>query len=74
VAKTVLDKYFNDAEGNKKPWLFPQLVNITRRWMSSCVTIKDNAFIQMLMMTERSHLLPNVFIIHWLAARPGRLN
>jgi len=55
VAKTVLDKYFNDAEGNKKPWLFPQLVNITRRWMSSCVTIKDNAFIQMLMMTERSH-------------------
>jgi len=55
VAKTVLDKYFNDADGNKRPWLFPQLVNITRRWMSSCVTIKDNAFIQMLMMTERSH-------------------
>jgi len=55
VAKTVLDKYFNDAEGNKRPWLFPQLVHITRRWMSSCVTIKDNAFIQMLMMTEKSH-------------------
>jgi type III restriction enzyme len=55
VAKTVLDKYFNDADGNKRPWLFPQLVNITRHWMFSCVTIKDNAFIQMLMMTEKSH-------------------
>lgn len=55
LARTVLDKYFNDADGNNKPWLFPQLVNIARQWIKQCVTIKDNAFIQMLLITENSH-------------------
>jgi type III restriction enzyme len=55
VAKTVLDKYFSDAEGNAKQWLFPQLITISRQWLNQCVTIKDNAFIQMLLMTENAH-------------------
>jgi type III restriction enzyme len=73
VAKTVLDKYFNDTDGNKRPWLFPQLVNITRRWMSSCVTIKDNAFIQMLMMTENAHFAAERIYNSLVGAHAGQV-
>ena len=55
LAKTVLDKYFNETDGNIKPWLFPQLINIAREWISRCVTIKDDAFIQMLLIAENRH-------------------
>jgi type III restriction enzyme len=55
IAKTMMDKYFNEDD-NRRPWLFPQLVNITKEWMKECVTIKDDAFIQMLLLTENKHL------------------
>ena len=54
IAKTTLDKYFSETD-NQRPWLFPQLVDIARDWMGKCVTMKDNAFIQMLAMTENNH-------------------
>ena len=37
--------------------VIPQLVNITREWMKECVKIKDDAFIQMLLLTENTILL-----------------
>jgi type III restriction enzyme len=55
LAKAVLEKYFNETEGNLKPWLFPRLVNIAGRWIKECVTIKDNAFIQLLLLAENRH-------------------
>lgn len=47
--------YFKDKEGNLKPWLFPQLLDITRRWLAECVTCKDNTFPQLLLLSETSH-------------------
>lgn len=55
IAKRALQKYFTDDEGAVKSWYFPQLVEITRRWMAECVTLKDNAFIQLLMLAETAH-------------------
>lgn len=52
LARLVLEKYFRDAEGNPRLWLFPQLVGIARRWMTECVRLKDNAFPQMLLLAE----------------------
>lgn len=63
LAKLTLDRYFRDESGlpsdgadrttrGDKPWLFPQVLAITRRWIRECVTLKDNAFIQMLMLGE----------------------
>ncbi|MFI5247579.1 MAG: restriction endonuclease subunit R, partial [Nitrospirales bacterium] len=52
LANLVLEKYFKDGDGNTKPWLFPQLLEITRRWRMECVTCKDNAFPQMLLMGQ----------------------
>lgn len=58
LAKRLLDRYFHapDADGQpgaERPWLFPRLVEITRRWTNECVTLKDDAFIGLLAMGSR---------------------
>jgi type III restriction enzyme len=55
LASLVLEKYFRDDDGNAKPWLFPQLLNIARRWRTECLTCKDNAFPQMLLLAAFAH-------------------
>ena len=52
IAKRTLEKYFRDDEGNDKPWLFPQLLSITKRWLSECVTFKDDTFLQLMLLIE----------------------
>lgn len=56
LSRRVLDKYFRDNEGQMKPWLFPQILAITKRWMAECLTCKDNTFPQMLILAELSHV------------------
>ena len=55
LAKLTLEKYFRDDDGNDKPWLFPQLLNIAKRWLAECVTLKDNTFPQLLLLIEFAH-------------------
>ena len=52
IAKEVLERFFRDEEGNNKPWLFPQILEITREWIRNCLTLKDNTFPQMLLLTR----------------------
>ncbi len=49
LARHVLNTYFCDDDGNVKQWLFPQLLDITKHWLKECVVLKDNTFIQMLL-------------------------
>ncbi len=37
-----MEKYFRDDDGNDKPWLFPQVLAITKRWLAEYVTFKDH--------------------------------
>ena len=55
LAKLTLEKYFRDDEGNDRPWLFPQLLGITKRWLEECVTCKDNTFPQLLLLIQFAH-------------------
>jgi type III restriction enzyme len=55
LAKLTLEKYFRDDDGSDKPWLFPQLLGIARRWLAECVTLKDNTFPQLLLLIEFAH-------------------
>jgi type III restriction enzyme len=55
LAKLTLEKYFRDDDGNDKPWLFPQLLDIAKRWLAECVTLKDNTFPQLLLLIEFAH-------------------
>jgi type III restriction enzyme len=55
LAKLTLEKYFNDDEGSSKPWLFPQLLSITKQWLNECVVLKDNVFPQLLLLVQFAH-------------------
>jgi len=55
LAKLTLEKYFRDDNGNDKPWLFPQLLGIAKRWLAECVTLKDNTFPQLLLLIAFAH-------------------
>ena len=68
LAKLTLEKYFR-LDGEKttaeigphrfdpdvQGWLFPQVLAIARQWLSECVTCKDNAFPQLLLLIEFAH-------------------
>ncbi len=55
LAKLTLEKYFRDDDDNDKPWLFPQLLGIAKRWLSECVNLKDGTFPQLLLLKEFAH-------------------
>jgi type III restriction enzyme len=41
IAKRILDQFFNVAD-DKRPWLFPKLVNICTEWIQQRVVIRDD--------------------------------
>jgi type III restriction enzyme len=51
LAKRVLDTYFTDDGGGARPWLFPDLLGIAKRWMDERLVCHDGAFKQMLLLT-----------------------
>jgi type III restriction enzyme len=55
LSKQTLETYFRDDDGNDKPWLFPQLLRISKLWLAECVTYKDNTFAQLLLLIQRRH-------------------
>jgi type III restriction enzyme len=55
ITKRVLDKYFRVADDAPQPWLFPQLLPITERWLRECVVLKDHTFPQMLLIADWEH-------------------
>ena len=55
LGKLTLETYFRDDAGNDKLWLFPQLLDIAKRWLAECVTLKDNTFPQLLLLIEFAH-------------------
>jgi type III restriction enzyme len=52
LAELVLKQYFRDEDDNDRPWLFPQILAITKRWLAECLRLKDNTFVQMLLFVE----------------------
>ena len=55
IAKLILERFFRDDQDALKPWLFPDLLEIVRRWMNECLTLKDNTFPQLLLLIENAH-------------------
>jgi type III restriction enzyme len=49
VAKHAAKRWFIDADGKPKPWLFPSLLAITRRWMDECLHVAPGAHAAYLM-------------------------
>jgi len=56
IARLVVDRHLRAADGSERPWLFPQALEITKRWLAECVYCKDGTFPQLLALTELSHM------------------
>ena len=68
LAKLTIEKYFR-ADGQKKEdrddshkwdsevqaFRFPEILNITKRWLDECLICKDNTFPQLLLLLEFAH-------------------
>jgi type III restriction enzyme len=58
IAKTLLEReeYFAALGADERPWLFPQLVDIARRWLTDCVTTDPGVTIGYLRLAEARNL------------------
>jgi len=50
LSKFILERYFVDQMENVKYWLFPQIKNITDKYVDKNVKLKDNMFIGLLLL------------------------
>jgi type III restriction enzyme len=66
LAKLTHERYFPE-----KPWLFPQLLSIGKRWLRECVTCKDDAFLQLLLLVELAHDAADRIYRSIVASTPG---
>jgi type III restriction enzyme len=71
LARLTLEKYFRDDDGNIKQWLFPQLLAISKHWLASCVTCKDHAFPQLLLLIEFAYDAADRMYQAIVGAEPG---
>jgi type III restriction enzyme len=55
LAKRTLDTYLRSDDEAAQPWLFPQVLRITKDWLRECVQTKDRTFPQLLLLTENAH-------------------
>lgn len=55
LARRTLERFFRDDEGNTKVWLFPALLEASRKWLRECVQLKDDVSIGYLLFSELSH-------------------
>lgn len=54
-----------------KFWLFPQVLDISRRWLRECVTYKDSTFPQLLLLLEFAHDAADRIYASIVAGAPG---
>lgn len=71
LAKLTLEKYFRDDDENDRPWLFPQVLAITRRWLNECVILKDGTFPQLLLLVQFGHDAADRIYKAIVASAPG---
>jgi type III restriction enzyme len=56
IARTLVDTRYAAHEAVQRPWLFPQLVTVTRRWLDECVTLAGDTPIGYLLLAEARNL------------------
>ncbi len=55
LARTLVRTKFTVLDGAERPWLFPQLVRLTRQWLDQCVTFADDLPMGTLLLSEVNH-------------------
>ena len=55
IAQLLVQNYLKADEETIRPWLFPQALAITKEWLDGYVVCKDDAFPQLLLLTQLAH-------------------
>jgi type III restriction enzyme len=55
IARTLIETKYTVHDATRRPWLFPQLVDVTRQWLQKCVTLVDGTPIGYLGLAEARH-------------------
>jgi len=55
VARTLARRFYTAQDAVERPWLFPQLVRLSRRWLDECVTFADGATPGLLLLSEATN-------------------
>jgi type III restriction enzyme len=71
LAKLVYERYFCDQSGDRRPWLFPQILAAAKAWRQECLTCKDDCFPQMLLLVEYAHTAADKIHRAIVASTPG---
>ena len=73
LARHLLETFFRDGEGDIKPWLFPELLRIVRRWrQGGWLVCQDDTFPQMVLFAERATDAAERSIARSWPRRPAR--
>ncbi|MBI2774311.1 MAG: DEAD/DEAH box helicase family protein [Chloroflexi bacterium] len=55
IARLTVDQRLRAGDGSERPWLFPQVLEIVKKWFAECVFLKDGAFPQLIAITQYAH-------------------
>jgi type III restriction enzyme len=55
LAAELVQKFYVGLGDDPKPWLFPRLVELAKRWLAECVTYDDDAFVGLLLPAQNRH-------------------
>jgi type III restriction enzyme len=75
LAKVIVHRHLA-VSGQRRPWLFPQVVRLVRQWMVECVDYHDDAFPGLLLVEQQAHRAAEKIMhaITWQdGARVGRI-
>jgi type III restriction enzyme len=50
LARVVLENHFRDEDGNARTWLFPQLAEISGRWLDECLQCSSETYPQLVLL------------------------
>jgi type III restriction enzyme len=73
IARTLVETRYTALEATRRPWLFPGLLDVTRRWLQECVTLVGDTTIGYLLLVEaRNRAAEKLFtsVLRQEAARP----
>lgn len=71
ITQRVVESYLKDDEGVAKPWYFPQVLEITKRWMDECLECQDGTFPGLLMIAAYADMAARKVFHDSISTRKG---
>ncbi len=68
VARQVVHRHLTGHDGAPRPWIFPPIVEIARRWVAECVTVEPGSRLGLLLLSENTEQAAEALVraVHWV--------